>query len=649
MEPARTNRKVLPNYLLEDYIPVPDSKPSASSVASGSHAHSDAQHHAESSTRGENGAASATPSEAPDEALGFLPRRKKLRQACVYCRRSHLVCEEKRPCHRCVKRGIADRCVDPPQDGKLDEGAQANGNANGNSGKQKPQHLSPASSANGEDANEGADSTPDRASEAQRGSKRKRKSHPLKPSVAAPPPEHDGKGHQPPFSMNHAAAPEQANFNAASAQRHVMASTLAPESAATYAGLPLTMPVSAAAPAPVPAPAPGRNAPSQLLQGQPIFQPPSSAELDSLFSTYFFDVADSFNARPGAPHPGAPGHHGAPPTAVGGHAMFGSHQQAHPQHHMHAMSSAHASHPVDTGLQPTQPHFDAGVGGAHDPRVPRHAMPVGGGPGVHQQQPLSSRPSHHGAARMPADAEDKSILDAAPNALPTHHGAGVFAGADRSQQGATEDKEAVTRQRPGDVYAPYPYRKGYASLMRYMTEQNWSQQSIRSVEAALSKIRRLWFSLEDNIQPSSMIQLQAEWAGNVRYYSESVLPFTPVPMVVCRKAGEVYASNELAHELCGRSRDQMTGGKLSCYELMTEASASEFFRLYELAVGGDHAEDGSYVPTVGNTAPLYWNADIVRPNADGTASVRRTRGVFEMKIAPCGLPSLLVCCFVPLS
>ncbi len=250
---------------------------------------------------------------------------------------------------------------------------------------------------------------------------------------------------------------------------------------------------------------------------------------------------------------------------------------------------------------------------------------------------------------MPADAEDKSILDAAPNALPTHHGAGVFAGADRSQQGATEDKEAVTRQRPGDVYAPYPYRKGYASLMRYMTEQNWSQQSIRSVEAALSKIRRLWFSLEDNIQPSSMIQLQAEWAGNVRYYSESVLPFTPVPMVVCRKAGEVYASNELAHELCGRSRDQMTGGKLSCYELMTEASASEFFRLYELAVGGDHAEDGSYVPTVGNTAPLYWNADIVRPNADGTASVRRTRGVFEMKIAPCGLPSLLVCCFVPLS
>ncbi|KAI3484930.1 hypothetical protein L1887_51820 [Cichorium endivia] len=290
MEPARTNRKVLPNYLLEDYIPVPDAKSSASSVASASHAHGDAQQHGEPSARGENGAASATPSEAPDEALGFLPRRKKLRQACVYCRRSHLVCEEKRPCHRCVKRGIADRCVDPPQDGKLDEAALANGNDNGNSGKQKPQHFSPASSANGEDANEGA---------------------------APPPSENDGKGDQPPFSINHAAAPEQANFNAANARHHVMPSTLAPDSAGAYAGLPISMPVSVAAPAPATATAPGRNAPSQLLQGQPIFQPPSSAELDSLFSTYFFDVADAFNARPGAPHSGAPGHHGAPSTAGG--------------------------------------------------------------------------------------------------------------------------------------------------------------------------------------------------------------------------------------------------------------------------------------------------------------------------------------------
>lgn len=185
--------------------------------------------------------------------------------------------------------------------------------------------------------------------------------------------------------------------------------------------------------------------------------------------------------------------------------------------------------------------------------------------------------------------------------------------------------------------------------MRYMTEQNWSENSIRSVEAALSKIRKLWFSLEDNIQPSSMIQLQAEWAGNVRYFSESVLPFTPIPMVVCRKAGEVYGCNELALDLCKLTREQMTGGTLSCYEIMTEESASHFFRLYEKAIGGaQQSGDGPITPLVGFTAPLYWNADIVVREADKSTTIVPTRGIFEMKIAPCGLPSLLVCCFVPL-
>ncbi len=115
------------------------------------------------------------------------------------------------------------------------------------------------------------------------------------------------------------------------------------------------------------------------------------------------------------------------------------------------------------------------------------------------------------------------------------------------------------------------------------------------------------------------------------------------------QGGEVYASNTLAQDLCGRSREQMTGGRISVYELMTEASASKFFRLYELAVSGTQAEDGSYVPSVGKTEPLYWNAEIVKPSVQGAHTVVPTRGIFEMKIAPCGLPSLLVCCFVPLS
>lgn len=38
--------------------------------------------------------------------------RKKVKKACVFCKRSHMPCEEARPCKRCVKRGISHLCKD---------------------------------------------------------------------------------------------------------------------------------------------------------------------------------------------------------------------------------------------------------------------------------------------------------------------------------------------------------------------------------------------------------------------------------------------------------------------------------------------------------------------------------------------------------
>lgn len=51
------------------------------------------------------------------------PRRKTGR-ACLFCRRSHMTCEEARPCQRCVKRGVADLCgADEGQDGHASSSA----------------------------------------------------------------------------------------------------------------------------------------------------------------------------------------------------------------------------------------------------------------------------------------------------------------------------------------------------------------------------------------------------------------------------------------------------------------------------------------------------------------------------------------------
>ncbi|KAJ2689360.1 Transcription factor, partial [Coemansia spiralis] len=40
------------------------------------------------------------------------PKRQKVSRACVYCQRSHMSCNDERPCSRCVKRSIAHLCRD---------------------------------------------------------------------------------------------------------------------------------------------------------------------------------------------------------------------------------------------------------------------------------------------------------------------------------------------------------------------------------------------------------------------------------------------------------------------------------------------------------------------------------------------------------
>jgi hypothetical protein len=39
-------------------------------------------------------------------------RKKKANRACHHCQKAHLTCEDQRPCTRCIKRNLADTCMD---------------------------------------------------------------------------------------------------------------------------------------------------------------------------------------------------------------------------------------------------------------------------------------------------------------------------------------------------------------------------------------------------------------------------------------------------------------------------------------------------------------------------------------------------------
>ncbi|KAI8077756.1 uncharacterized protein BX664DRAFT_343407 [Halteromyces radiatus] len=66
------------------------------------------------------------------------PKRRKVTHACVYCRRSHMTCDDGRPCQRCIKRSIGHLCHDEPkhssnaQNNNQNKNRASNNTTNGN-------------------------------------------------------------------------------------------------------------------------------------------------------------------------------------------------------------------------------------------------------------------------------------------------------------------------------------------------------------------------------------------------------------------------------------------------------------------------------------------------------------------------------------
>ncbi|KAK5717241.1 Transcription factor [Elasticomyces elasticus] len=59
---------------------------------------------------------SSTPSDNTGASATKKTKRSKVQNACIYCRRSHMTCDQQRPCARCVKRDIGHLCHDEPRE-----------------------------------------------------------------------------------------------------------------------------------------------------------------------------------------------------------------------------------------------------------------------------------------------------------------------------------------------------------------------------------------------------------------------------------------------------------------------------------------------------------------------------------------------------
>ncbi|KAF8581608.1 hypothetical protein K439DRAFT_214703 [Ramaria rubella] len=66
-----------------------------------------------------NSVADDNPDNSPGSGSGSaqgsqrtVPKKKKANRACFHCQKAHLTCDDSRPCQRCIKRGLADKCTE---------------------------------------------------------------------------------------------------------------------------------------------------------------------------------------------------------------------------------------------------------------------------------------------------------------------------------------------------------------------------------------------------------------------------------------------------------------------------------------------------------------------------------------------------------
>lgn len=120
-------------------------KPAAASSSPSAASNGSAVKREPSATRGDD--ADSSPGAAGSTAGGKKKpsKRRKVNLACIYCRRSHMTCDEGRPCQRCIKRDIGHLCHDEATPAKANDHSDTAPGASATPSKPKAQTSSAAS------------------------------------------------------------------------------------------------------------------------------------------------------------------------------------------------------------------------------------------------------------------------------------------------------------------------------------------------------------------------------------------------------------------------------------------------------------------------------------------------------------------------
>ncbi|KAJ2725339.1 Transcriptional regulator of nonfermentable carbon utilization [Coemansia sp. Benny D115] len=460
----------------------------------------------------------------PEDVQTAHRKKRKTVRACNHCQRSHLTCNDTRPCNRCVKRGIASSCVDGQRKKAkylLDAEDQPDTAAPGGDDEDDVEDTSAVAAGPGACGQE-----IEQQQQQQQRQRLQAMAH-MAPSFPQP-------NHSPGLAPTAAAA----------------------ATAVAVTGLPVTsaMPVSVMAPV------------ASLATISPVTAAMPTSPIDGIAS-----MAAAATPLGAATHPVSL----QPPPVPDQNALAGSVQQQQQPRQMLASSdtiaipsslwAAPAQLPsmAQTQAQMQQQQHQASVAHLLQRHEPwggsRDAAGTGGSAALTKQQ---SPPPHN--THIPTE-DPGSLLSRPSTAGPAVYGL-----------------NPVYPQSPAEVYSsvtePYKYYNGFHYFFQHICGR-MDKKNIMRVSRAIAHFRPSLVALLRNLTRDDLIFMEKSFQRALMEY-EKLIGFIGTPTVVWRRSGEIALVGKEFSILTLWDRQQLVAGNKFIFELMDTASAVDYWEKF---------------------------------------------------------------------
>ncbi|KAI3405919.2 RDS2 [Candida oxycetoniae] len=486
-----------------------------------------------------NNEAAEPKTEVTPKPIRIRKRKKKLEIACVYCRRSHMTCDEVRPCQRCVKRGISHLCYDEPSNPR--------------------QRKKAASLRRTQSEGENTFASPPTQEVPFAKVKQVQQQQQQQQQQQVQPPQQQQQQQQQPqvqLSSPSMSVPPSLQFN--------------------------------------PVPRPSKN--SILSQTFPYNQEPLfySEHAGSEFSSLndFLSMIDDPELVNGALNDDPngilnfgnntnnnntsnnnnnnyhvnSGNHNANLNNVLGlspnAALFG---QTFNEELVHSQQQQHQQQRQQQHQQPQQQQQQQQQHIQHMQQQQQHIQQQSSHSQPKIQEKTAMSPKPESAQPVISDsARDKFFLTAA----------------DPTTEISPEErlKQVIKAKLEAGLLQPYNYAKGYARLQRYM--DNYMNISSRQrILKPLSIFRPAFRAIARTLKDVDLVLVEESFERMLLDY-DRVFTSMAIPACLWRRTGEIYRGNKEFASLVGVTTDDLKDGKLAIYELMSEESAVNFWEKY---------------------------------------------------------------------